>query len=103
MKKRIQCVGDQLYPKQWAAMELLEPGWLMLKHSCISSRTRTSLLKRGWIEVLDYPNYMRVRLTEKGINFRNRIYTHLARVKAWKQGEKTQWRHFKERYPPDGY
>lgn len=77
---RFRIAGTDIYEAQWAVLELLEPGWLLLSRTFCHYHTRHSLVNRGWVEVRDRGDYLMVRLTKAGRQVRDAVYVKQARV-----------------------
>jgi len=76
-----------LYKKQWEALLLLGPMWLLIKRAAIESHTRVALQKRGWVEFKPVAEHLMARLTKGGLAIRDSIHIREAErtnVSLWR-------------------
>jgi len=66
---------------QYQILELIEPGWIFVRKDFAHGSSIKALERNGWIDVRRRDDYLLVRLTPAGREFRDGVMIRRARIK----------------------
>lgn len=82
---KIKFKGEEFSKLQWKLLEALEPGWISIKkRGAFHGLTINGMVRRGYVEVREYPEAFLIRLTKAGIEVRNQIHIREARAHEYR-------------------